>query len=205
MHPETLTPNAGALVPGLSRFSDFYLAGGTALALQIGHRISVDFDFFSAEPIEKGLLPKLKRAFPNEKVIPAVNNPDELTAMANGVKITFLHYPFPPRQRLTEYEKIKLLGVKEIAAAKAYTVGRRGEYKDYIDLYFILRGNHSTLKEIIELANEKYGAEFNDRLFLEQLAYDEDIIEAPIQFLKTPVARSEIARLLEEEIRGIAL
>ena len=69
---------------------DFYLAGGTALALQIGHRISVDLDFFSPEPIKKTLVAKIEEKFSSVSVL--VNTKNELTLIAENVKMTFLHY-----------------------------------------------------------------------------------------------------------------
>jgi hypothetical protein len=64
------------------------------------------------------------------------------------------------------YEQVPLLSVREIAATKAYTIGRRGAYKGYIDLYFILSEQHATLTDIIDVAEKKFGVEFNSRLFL---------------------------------------
>ena len=71
-------------------------------------------------------------------MVVSVNNPDELTVFINGVKITFLRYPFSLQNKLIDYNGIKLMNAKEIAATKAYTVGRRGTIKDYVDLYFII-------------------------------------------------------------------
>ncbi len=151
----------------LNNFSDFYLAGGTALALQIGHRISVDFDLFSDKEISKTLLSKVKRVFQNSKTIVSVNNPDELTLFINNTKLTFLRYPFLLISDFLDYQGVKLLDTKEIAASKAYAIGRRGSYKDYIDLYYILLESHSDLNKILETAEKKYKNEFNSRLFLE--------------------------------------
>ena len=134
MKLEVLTEEGKDILPSLGKFEDFYLAGGTALALQIGHRISVDFDLFSEKEISKNLLAKVKRVFENKTVISSVNNPDELTVFINGVKTTFLKYTFPVQNKLIDYNGIKLLGAKEIAATKAYTIGRRGTIKDYVDL-----------------------------------------------------------------------
>ena len=98
MHREVLTEPGAALFPALSRFAGFYLAGGTALALQIGHRVSVDFDLFTDADIERTFLDRVRRVFRNGvDVAPLVNNSDELTVLANDVKITFLHYPFAPQ------------------------------------------------------------------------------------------------------------
>jgi hypothetical protein len=147
MHREVLTKRASELFTSLSRFSGFYLAGGTALALQIGHRISVDFDLFTDSEIKRSLLPSLSDAFPGASIEPLVNNADELTALVDGVKVTFLRYPIPPLDQLVTQEGVSLLSVKEIAATKAYTIGRRGMFKDYADLYFVLLEQHGTIAD----------------------------------------------------------
>src|SRR5712691_2017500 len=87
------------------------------------------------------------------------------------VKITFLRYPFPPREPLVVYEGLKLLSIREIATTKAYTIGRRGSYKDYVDLYFVIAEHHITLPDIVRSGEAKFGADFNSRLLLEQLLY----------------------------------
>ena len=94
MHLEVIPEKNKNIFSKLNNFDDFYLAGGTALALQIGHRISVDFDLFSDKEISKNLLPKVKRVFQDNKIIVSVNNPDELTVFINETKLTFLKYPF---------------------------------------------------------------------------------------------------------------
>ena len=79
MHTEALTEHSKKLFPQLAQFQGFDLAGGTALALQIGHRISVDFDFFSEREIEKSLGEKVKKIFAGYSVSVSVNDPGELT------------------------------------------------------------------------------------------------------------------------------
>src|SRR3989344_1611864 len=165
MHPEALTEISATLFPALKQFSDFYLAGGTALALQLGHRISVDFDLFGGVDIEKDLLRKVKRVFPDSVSVPLINNPDELSVLVDGVKLTFLKYPFPVLNDYVDLAGLKTLGILELAATKAYTIGRRGSLKDYIDLYFVLAKQYGSLEQVIELAGKKFNGEFNARLF----------------------------------------
>ena len=126
-----------------------------ALALQIGHRISVDFDLFCDDNIDRALLQQVRRVFGEINIFPLVNNADELTLLVNGVKMTFLRYPFPPLEPFVVYENVSLLSVREIAVTKAYTIGRRGLYKDYVDLYFIIAENYATLPNIIERTEDK--------------------------------------------------
>src|SRR5580658_2232057 len=131
MHREVLTKPAAALFPSLSGFRGFYLAGGTALALQLGHRVSVDFDLFCDDAIPRTLLERVRDVFAGTELSTLVNNADELTVLVNGVKLTFLAYPFPAREPFVRYDEVLLLSVREIAATKAYTIGRRGSFKDY--------------------------------------------------------------------------
>ncbi|MDD4901420.1 MAG: nucleotidyl transferase AbiEii/AbiGii toxin family protein [Patescibacteria group bacterium] len=205
MHPEALNKKGKKIFTKLKNFDAFYLAGGTALALQIGHRISVDFDFFSGKPIKKELLAEIKRIFAKTAVAVSVNNTDELTVFIEGVKITFLHYPFPLTEKIMEYDGVKLLSVKEIAATKAYTIGRRGSFKDYVDLYFIISGQRAALNEILKIADKKYGGDFNARLFLEQLIYLDDVEEGGIIFLKNQVGKIALVNFFSEEIKKLKL
>lgn len=205
MHPEVLGPENNQIFGRLKAFPDFYLAGGTALALQIGHRKSVDFDLFSPKSISPRLLGEVEKAFGLRDISPLVNNSDELTVLVKGVKITFLFYPFPVFLGLKMYKGVPLLGVKEIAATKAYTIGRRGSYKDYVDLYFILKETHATLEEIIGLSQRKYQSSFHARLFLEQLIFLEDVQEEKIRFLGKGVGREELSAFFGGEIKKIKL
>lgn len=205
MHTEALTEHGRHLFPLLVHFPDFYLAGGTSIALQIGHRVSVDFDFFSEGKIKKTLLAKVEEVFAGKKRHVLVNNPDELTLTIEGVKCTFLSYPFPVLLPTLHEAGVEFLALPELGATKAYTIGRRGELKDYIDMYFLLKQGASTLGEIIDLAQKKYGDGFDARLFFEQLVYFDDIEEVDIQFLTEPVSRETLKDFFEDEIRRVGI
>lgn len=205
MHTEALTKEGLHLLPSLRAFGGFYLAGGTALALQIGHRMSVDFDFFSPDPIEATLLAKAERVFAPEALTLLVENADQLTFLIRGVKATFLHYPFPLLEPLVSLDGVPTLAVREIAATKAYTIGRRGTYKDYIDLYFVLVGGKAKLAEIIAMAEQKFGAAFNSRLFAEQLLFLDDVRDYQIDFLQTRVAPDQLTAFFRNQIRELSL
>lgn len=205
MHPEALNEEGKKLFPYFGRFSDFYLAGGTALALQIGHRISVDFDFFSQKEIPEHLLDELKKTFVQYQINVSVNNPEELTIFLNETKITFVKYLFPVIKNFFELEGVKLLSIEEIGTTKAYVIGRRGDFKDYVDLYYILSEGHSSLNKVINLAEEKYRNEFNSRLFLEQLVYLEDIEESQLIFLKKQLTKKGLENFFTEAVKDMVL
>ena len=162
--------------------------------------MSVDFDLFSPDPIPRTLLPKVKRVFELFPVQSTINNPDELTLLVNSVKVTFLTYPFPVESAFVTMRGLDLLSIIEIAATKAYSIGRRGTYKDYVDLYYMLKDRHASLTEIIAMSERKFGAEFNSRLFVEQLLFMDDISDYSIEYLGKMPTPSDILQLLRNEI-----
>lgn len=174
MHKEILTDVQIKLLPMLASFaSDFGLVGGTAIAIHIGHRQSVDFDLFTNKQFDNEKIRKKILRFAAIEAVMA-DESDEYTIVADGVKITFLQYPF--KIDFTEIldDVIQLPDVITLAAMKAYALGRRARWKDYVDLYFILKDFH-TLKEIVKKAEQIFGIDFNEKLFRVQLAYFEDI------------------------------
>jgi len=205
MYQEVLNDKGKIIFPYLEKFKDFYLAGGTALALQMGHRISIDFDFFCDKKISKTLLNKVRKVFENKTVIPLVNNTDELTVLVEDVKITFLKYPFPVLHQLIDCDGLNLLSINEIASTKAYSIGRRGVLKDYVDLYFIISKKETTLEEIIKISEKKYGDIFNARLFLEQLIDVKNVEDTDIVFLKEKVNKKTLELFFEKEIGKLKL
>lgn len=204
MHAEVLTAPAAALVPALAKFKSFYLVGGTALALQIGHRRSVDFDLFSSESFPPRLLDRVKRALTPPPAL-TYRSAEQLNLIANEVKITFLFYPYPVIEPLLSYRGLTLVGVRELAAMKAFSIGKRLSYKDYIDWYFLLKEKHVELPEVIALAQKKFGGDFNDRLFLGQLVSLADVPTQPIDFLRGEVERSQISEYLEQTVKEFKL
>jgi len=205
MHLEVITLKAKKIFEKLNNFSDFYLAGGTALALQLGHRTSIDFDLFWKKEIPKDLLFKIEKIFKNSKIEVIVNHPEQLTIKIKGINLTFAKYPFPVISKFIFFEGIKILPALEIAAMKAYALGRRATFKDYVDLYFVIKEKIATLEEIIKLCQKKYKKEFDQRLFLEQLIYLKDIEKMEIQFLKKKVTEREIEKFFEKEIKKIKI
>lgn len=203
MHLEAISLKRQKIFQKFKNFPQFYLAGGTALALQIGHRMSDDFDLFTEKDISFELLEKVEKIFKESTIDIIINHSEQLSLVVDQTKVDFVKYPFPLILDLIEHEEVKIVEISEIAAMKAYTIGRRATYKDYIDLYFILSEKRSSLTEIIKISKEKFKEHFDPRLFLEQLVYLEDIQEEPIRFLKQKVGKKELKRFFEEEIKKI--
>lgn len=204
IHLEILDKERQEVLQKLTPFTKgFILGGGTALALQLNHRKSFDFDFFSSSEIPKKLLETLSKALVIENIV--VDTTDELTFFTqDSIKITFLYYPFNPIFEYIQTEEgLRLFPIKEIALQKAYTIGRRGEYRDYFDLYTILKNAHSSLQNIINGAKQMFGGAFDEKIFLEQLVYfgditNFDIIPASDKPLPT---QDEIKRYFEELVK----
>ena len=174
MHKEVLTEKQISLLPLIKKFSeDFGLVGGTAIALHIGHRESIDFDLFTLNELN---IFKIKRkitdGFNIEKMF--ISEDDEYTVLIGGVKITFLRYPFKIEFKDKLDDLIKVADLLTLSAMKAYALGRRAKWKDYVDMYFILKNNHS-FAEITKKATEIFSSEFNEKIFRTQLAYFKDI------------------------------
>jgi len=203
MYEEALIKEAKKLFPRFGKFSDFYLVGGTALALQIGHRISFDFDFFSENELPTGLLQKIKRIFPGSAAEVIYKEAGEqITLSLDGVKTTFFHYPYPIIDKFVEYQGVPLATVREIAAMKAFSIGKRLSYKDYIDWYFLLSEKHVSLRQVIKLADKKFNGDFNARLFLGQLVSVADVPTQKIDFLRDAIDKKTVQNFLEKTVRN---
>lgn len=209
MHQEVLKSKQKEIFKKLKNFSDFYLAGGTALALQIGHRISDDFDFFREKELDKSFIAKIYKVFKNYKIQFLLRHSEQIDITVDSVKFNFVKYQYPLIFKLKRIKDVRVASIKEIALMKAFTLGRRAALKDYVDLYIILKNKLMGLNDILNSCEKKYKREFNGRLFLEELTYLEDVREvrkgAQIEFLIKPMTRSRIKEFFEQEIKKIKL
>jgi hypothetical protein len=197
MHKEILSKNQLELLPILNYFSkEFVLVGGTAIALYLGHRESIDFDLFTKNRIKRISIKKYLSAQGYKDYKLLKEEEDQIHFIINGVKITFFEFPFEINKLINFENIIKIPTLLSLAAMKAFALGGRGKWKDYVDLYFLLK-YHFNLSEIIKEAEEMFGASFNDKLFREQLAYFEDIdYEEEVIFRTEKVEKEEIKNFL---------
>lgn len=173
-HKEVLNDKQIELLPLIGEFKrEYYLVGGTAIALYLGHRRSIDFDLFKFAPLnrKKNLEKVQSSGFPS---IVTWNVTDQMNLVVNEVKVTFFQYPFQIKANNSFDNIIKLPELLNLAAMKAYALGRRSKWKDYVDLYFLLKKKFS-IEEICQRAIEIYGDLFSDKLFRSQLSYFEDV------------------------------
>lgn len=126
--------------------------------------------------------------------------PEQLNLLIDGIKFTFFYFPYPLVTPFVRYKKIPLASTQELAAMKAFAIGKRLAYKDYVDWYFLLKEKHIGLSSIIRLAKQKFNGDFNDRLFLGQLVSLEDVTTQTIDFLRRSVSRKEIQKFLEQVV-----
>ena len=154
-------------------FKDFGLVGGTAVALHLGHRRSVDFYLFTEEVVKnQSILRKISEAVRLDATI--VNKLDELTLVANGVKLTFFRYPYELAYPENFEQVFRMPDLLTLAAMKAFAMGQRSKWKDYVDLYFIIK-DHYAVADIAEKSTRLFGHMFNEKLFRSQLAYFNDM------------------------------
>lgn len=180
----------------LSNFANIgYLAGGTALFLQINHRESFDFDVFISRPITHFFRKKIEEIFGKQTYY--VQTGDQISFHTqNEIGITFVRYYYKSIFPLVESPSIMLASPKDIAADKAYTIGRRATWRDYVDLYFLLKLGYVDIEEIITLAVRKFSGEFVKTQFLEQLVYFKDLSISPITYIKEAPTSAEIQSFL---------
>lgn len=182
--------------------SNFYLSGGTALSLQLGHRESEDLDFFSTvdfepESIRIGL----------EKIgnlSDAEIDVNTLNADLDQVKVQFLGYSYLMLEPLVDYEGIKLSSVLDIACTKLLTIGSRGSKKDFLDMYVILE--KYTLQELIDQLSRKYPkTEYNLPHILKSLVYFVDAESQPMPRMHKMIEWEQVKRRMEEVVKAASL
>lgn len=199
MHKHILTAQQIELLPLIKEFSkEFYLVGGTAIALYIGHRRSIDFDLFTQQEIKRRRTKRLieKHQFAVTEVLYEAS--EQLHLVVNDVKLTFFQFPHAVEHPIKFENIIQLPSLLDLAAMKAYALGGRAKWKDYVDLYFLLK-DHFRLQEISAHAKKMFERFFNEKLFREQLAYFEDIdYREQVEFVGTEVCDDEIKAFLTE-------
>lgn len=172
LQTQTVVPNLLELLKKIMNeklFENYFLVGETALALQIGHRNSIDIDLFGDNEIsEDEFINKLGEF---GKVIVTQSTKNILIAKIEGVKVDFVNYVYPLLSNPIQMDSIRMLSKADIAAMKLNAIAGRGSKKDFIDLYFLLK--EFSLKEIMNFYNEKYhdGSEF---MALKSLVYFDD-------------------------------
>ena len=199
MHKEVLNGKQIELLTVMEAFKrEYYLVGGTAIALHIGHRRSIDFDMFKLSPINhKKNLDKLNASGFSYTVTRRVE--EQMNLIVNDVKVTFFQYPFAIKATAKFENIFRIPSLIDLAAMKAYALGRRSKWKDYVDLFFLVT-EHYTIKQISARATEIFGELFSEKLFRSQLCYfdDVDYTEQVDYIIANPPSDDKIKQTLTE-------
>ncbi len=158
LHWNTITPTMRKILTGFSETTlggEFYLAGGTSLALQLGHRISVDLDFFSQSQNDiPALSEPIRYALKNFSPVLSDSSWGNLVFLADDVRLSFFGYGYDLIAPLVEFGKVKLAGIPDIALMKMDALLARASRKDFYDLYMICQ--NMNLQNLFDLAPLKY-------------------------------------------------
>jgi len=199
MYKEILSQEQTEILTLLKSFrKDFYLAGGTAIALHLGHRRSVDFDLFQENPLKTHKIIKIIEGFGKPYLVTR-NTSEQLNLVVNDVNLTFLEYPFQVAATQQVNDFARLPDLLTLAAMKSYALGRRSKWKDYVDLYFLLK-DHFSIKQISSRAEEIFEQLFSEKLFRAQLSFFDDVdYQEVVEFMPGYQVSEEIikARLVE--------
>jgi hypothetical protein len=174
LHHEALGRSQRSLLPRLAPLAQrqgFYLAGGTALALQIGHRRSLDFDWFREKPIDDPLRLAADLRTPAFRFETDRVERGTLHGHANGVRVSFLEYGYPLLHPLREIEGVRLAALEDVAAMKLAAVAQRGSKKDFVDVFAL--GRHFGLTHMLAFYRKKYAVEDVGHVLV-ALAYFDD-------------------------------
>ena len=185
-HAEAL-PGAGVEVLGRlveeSVLSGFYFASGTGLALHLGHRLSRDLDFFSPELFDEEALLHRLQSLPEL----AVRSRSSYTLHCDiqGVKVSFLGYPYPLLYPLADLRGAKVADPRDIACMKISAIASRGTRRDFVDLYFMAQ--QQDLAELLHLFRRKYEqTNYSLPHILKSLTYFEDAEKDPMPDMRIP-------------------
>jgi hypothetical protein len=185
--------------PGLT--TPFYLAGGTAAALHLGHRISVDLDFFGPEPFDSAQLAAQLSDLGKFRLERLAE--DTLLGELRGIRISFFRYRYPLIAEPVSVLGITVASLEDLAAMKLDAISRRGTRRDFIDLYFSAQSG-LTLPEALQWYQRKYaGLNLNLVHLVKSLAYFADAEADPMPQMLVDLSWDEVKRFFEREARSL--
>lgn len=200
MFVETLpkaTQQSVALLGAQKITRAFYLAGGSALALHLGHRVSMDLDFFTPRSFDTAALARrLAQAgtFTQEQ-----RKKDTLLGTFDQVKVSFFRYAYPQIAKSENVLNTTIASVPDIGAMKLEAIGTRGKKRDFIDVYFICRAGYS-LADVLDWLCKKYRpVDLNLIHYIKALTYFEEAESDPMPQMLQRVSWNQVKRFFEKE------
>jgi len=205
LHLEVLNKKQKEVLPQLSFLKNFYLAGGTALALQIGHRTSVDFDFYTPKHFDaKKLYQEIEKVF-GSRVVKTGDAEDTLFGTINEVSVSFFWYKHKLIKKPKKIMGVRVACMEDVAAMKLIAISYRPKERDYIDIYYLLKT--LPLKEMFSLVSKKY-PNFNQYYTIRALGYFDDIKEEdkrPIKVFDPEFSWEAAKKKIFEEVKRFQL
>ena len=203
LHYETITPETHSLLEKLSDLSvlkDARLVGGTALALQLGHRTSTDLDFFGRINADSEELRDILREIGSVEVASVSKNINIF--WLNGIKVDMVNYPYPWLDLPIEENRVRLASLNDIAAMKIAAIVNRGTKKDFIDLYTLLQS--FSLDNILDMYSRKYsdGSLF---IVMKSLIYFDDAETDPMPNVLNDATWEDVKDCLRTVVRDSSL
>jgi len=172
------------------------------LALQLGHRKSIDFDFFTSKPFE--LVEVITILSGIGKYDGEYETPRTLVGKFNQIKFSLFYYPYELIDKVVVYQGIDLAGLKDIAAMKLVAITDRGTKKDYVDLYFLANKCFS-IEEMFNFYDMKYhNFEINKMTLLKSLQYFEDADESEMPVMVEKLDWDKVKEFFEKETVKLA-
>jgi len=205
MHPRVLNAAGWSLVRKLiaERLTEqWVLCGGTGLALQLGHRISRDLDFFREGPFDAArLADTLTRA---GSVLVHGRSAGTLHVTVARMRVSFLEARRPLLFPGTAYRGLVVADPRDIAVMKVVAIGGRGSRRDFVDLHFFLRAGGS-LESIFEMTRRRFkGLDFNEYHLLKALVFFEDAETEPMPRMLRKLVWADVRRALIAEVRRLS-
>lgn len=176
-------------------FSAMRLVGGTSLALQYGHRTSVDLDFFGTFDSELAFSSILRRY----GQLTIVKESSKIKVyLLDGIKVDFVHYDYPWLEAPLQVDGLTLATPPDIAAMKVNAIEGRGSKKDFIDLYYLLQ--RYTLAEILDFYKQKYPEHSVFRALM-SMSYFDDADVQPTPRMFDNVSWNEMKEYIRSQVR----
>lgn len=206
-HEEALGAGQRRVLPSvgeLARARRFYLGGGTAVAIYLGHRRSMDFDWFTSEPLVDPLALAQDLRTHNLRLTRRQVGPGTLHGTVSGVNVSYLHYRYPLLAPSVAWTSMKcdLASLDDLACMKLAAVAQRGAKKDFVDVY-ALGTAHRPLRKLLQLYQQKYEIEDVSHVLV-ALSYFDDAERERLPKTLWPVSWSTIRQTIRAWVREIS-
>jgi Nucleotidyl transferase AbiEii toxin, Type IV TA system len=177
----------------------FFLVGGTALALQLGHRKSIDLDLFTPQPFNNAILLDTLTDF---DISVELDQPNMVITNIEGIKVDFVKMGYPILFPTLSVEGVRMLDLRDIAPMKLKAIAQRGSKKDFFDIYFLLE--HLSLETMLSLFQQKFKM-YEVFQVIKSLTYFEDAEQFanPVVFDKS-VSWQKVKTIIQESVKKLS-